>query len=807
MTPPILTLPIAGMTCAACAVRLEKVLKRLPDVDAEVNFATASARLTSRTAQPPDLAAAMAAVARAGFQVPLSRQRLTLEGMTCVACAQRIEKVLNRLPGVHASVNFATASAEVDYPAGVVSSAQLLDAVRRAGYQAQLPRADTPVTSAGEQDHTGRWLLASTLLALPFVAEMLAMLAGRHGLLPVAWQWALATPVQFLVGWRFYRGAWLSLRGGGANMDVLVALGTSMAYLLSVWTALTAPHHGHVYFEASVSVITLVLLGKWLEQRARRQTAGAIEALLKLAPTTARVERDGAVQDVPVAEVRVGEVVWVREGESAPVDGVVIDGQGSVDESLLTGESAPVSKGVDSPVYAATRNLQGVLRLRATGVGADTQLAAIIRQVGEAQGSKAPIQRLADVISGYFVPAVLAIAVATLLAVGASSGDWERAIMQAVAVLVIACPCALGLATPTAIMVGTGVGARHGILIRNADVLERARALDALVLDKTGTLTEGRPRVVAVLPHAGVAMDELLRVAAALEAGSTHPLARAVRERAAEAGVAVPAVDDFADVPGHGVCGTVDGHAVALGAPRWVAELCGVPVDTVLDASARAAQADGQTVVGVVREGAMLGWLALADRLRVGAREAVAQLAALGVHARMLTGDNRHTAAAIAREAGIAEFTAEVLPQDKAAEVRRLQQAHPGTVGMAGDGINDAPALAAADVGFAIGAGTDVAIEAADVVLVGSDLRGVATAIGLSRATVRKIRQNLFFAFVYNVLGIPLAAFGLLNPVLAGAAMALSSVSVVGNSLLLNRWRPAAIVKARPRSTSMNLDP
>ncbi|WP_277061507.1 cation transporter [Rivihabitans pingtungensis] len=307
MTPPILTLPIAGMTCAACAVRLEKVLKRLPDVDAEVNFATASARLTSRTAQPPDLAAAMAAVARAGFQVPLSRQRLTLEGMTCAACAQRIEKVLNRLPGVHASVNFATASAEVDYPAGVVSSAQLLDAVRRAGYQAQLPRADTPVTSAGEQDHTGRWLLASTLLALPFVAEMLAMLAGRHGLLPVAWQWALATPVQFLVGWRFYRGAWLSLRGGGANMDVLVALGTSMAYLLSVWTALTAPHHGHVYFEASVSVITLVLLGKWLEQRARRQTAGAIEALLKLAPTTARVERDGAVLDVPVA----GSLGWL----------------------------------------------------------------------------------------------------------------------------------------------------------------------------------------------------------------------------------------------------------------------------------------------------------------------------------------------------------------------------------------------------------------------------------------------------------------------------------------------------------------
>ena len=783
MTPPILTLPIAGMTCAACAVRLEKVLKRLPDVDAEVNFATASARLTSRTAQPPDLAAAMAAVARAGFQVPLSRQRLTLEGMTCAACAQRIEKVLNRLPGVHASVNFATASAEVDYPAGVVSSAQLLDAVRRAGYQAQLPRADTPVTSAGEQDHTGRWLLASTLLALPFVAEMLAMLAGRHGLLPVAWQWALATPVQFLVGWRFYRGAWLSLRGGGANMDVLVALGTSMAYLLSVWTALTAPHHGHVYFEASVSVITLVLLGKWLEQRARRQTAGAIEALLKLAPTTARVERDGAVQDVPVAEVRVGEVVWVREGESAPVDGVVIDGQGSVDESLLTGESAPVSKGVDSPVYAATRNLQGVLRLRATGVGADTQLAAIIRQVGEAQGSKAPIQRLADVISGYFVPAVLAIAVATLLAVGASSGDWERAIMQAVAVLVIACPCALGLATPAAVMVGVGLGARHGVLFRHATALEHAGRLTVLAVDKTGTLTEGRPQLTEVIALAADNREQALALAASLEAGSEHPLAAAILRAAQDAQLGLQPVEAFSVSVGQGVSGVINGRALRLGVPAWVSPtLAEHPQVTRLTEA-------GHTVAALADETQVLALLALSDAIRPSAAPTIARLRAMGVEVHMLTGDNPAAAARVAKALDIRCWQAGVRPDGKARAIAELQ-ARGERVGMAGDGVNDAPALAQADVSLAMGGGSHVAIETAEITLMHGDLLAAADAIDLSRRTLAKIRQNLFFAFIYNILGIPLAALGGLNPVIAGAAMAMSSVSVVSNALLLRRWRP-----------------
>ncbi len=808
MSTARIELPIEGMTCAACASGLERALNRAPGVWAQVNFASERARIDYDPAQA-DVAALVARVGKAGYAVKPARADFDVTGMTCASCAASIERVLGKTPGVLAArVNLAAEKAQVDYLPGMIDPAGIAARIGKAGFAAsEVHQAGADGLAAREAAERTAWrrqlamFALSAALSLPLLAQMAMMFgggghAGVHAELPRWLQWALATPVQLWIAAPFYVAGWKSLRNGSANMDVLVALGTGIAWLYSTVVTVAGLHGQHVYFEASASIVTLVLLGRLLESRAKRRTTRAVRALLDLKPATAKVERDGQVVEVDAASLAVGDVFVVAAGERVPVDGQVVGGRADVDEAMLSGEAMPVAKAPGDAVYAATINRDGLLRARATGVGADTLLAQIVRMVDEAQGSKAPIQALADRIAAVFVPAVLAIAVLTFGITWAVAGSFATALVHAVAVLVIACPCALGLATPTAIMVGTGVGARHGILIRNAEVLERARALDALVLDKTGTLTEGRPRVVAVLPHAGVAMDELLRVAAALEAGSTHPLARAVRERAAEAGVAVPAVDDFADVPGHGVRGTVDGHAVALGAPRWVAELCDVPVDTVLDASARAAQADGQTVVGVVREGAMLGWLALADRLRVGAREAVAQLAALGVHARMLTGDNRHTAAAIAREAGIADFTAEVLPQDKAAEVRRLQQAHPGTVGMAGDGINDAPALAAADVGFAIGAGTDVAIEAADVVLVGSDLRGVATAIGLSRATVRKIRQNLFFAFVYNVLGIPLAAFGLLNPVLAGAAMALSSVSVVSNSLLLNRWRPATTAKA-----------
>jgi Cu+-exporting ATPase len=805
MSAARIELPIGGMRCAACASGLERALNRAPGVRAQVDFAGERARIDYDPAQA-SVAGLVERIGKAGYAVKPARADFDIDGMTCAACAASIERVLGKAPGVLAArVNLASAKAQVDYLPGAIDPAGIAARIGKAGFgarEAGIPGA--AALAAREAAERTAWrrqramFVLSAALSLPLLAQMAMMFgggghAGMHAELPRWLQWALATPVQLWIAAPFYVAGWKSLRNGSANMDVLVALGTGIAWLYSTVVTVAGLHGQHVYFEASASIVTLVLLGRLLEARARQRTTAAVRSLLQLAPARARVERDGQVVEVDAAGLAPGDVLVVAAGARVAADGQVLGGCSSVDESMLSGESMPVAKAPGDALYAGTVNQGGMLRARVTGVGADMLLARIARMVDEAQGSRAPIQKLADRIAAVFVPAVLAIATVAFAATWVLGGTFATALVHAVAVLVIACPCALGLATPTAIMVGTGVGARHGILIRNAEVLERACALDTLVVDKTGTLTEGRPRVVALLPAAGTAAGDLLGLAAALEAGSAHPLARAVREHAAGAGIAVPALEDFADVPGHGVRGRVAGREVALGAPRWVAGLCGMPADAVLDDRARAAQAGGQTVVGVVRDGALLGWLAVADRLRADARAAVRQLQALGVRVTMLTGDNRHTAAAIAREAGIADFAAEVLPQDKAAQVRRLQRAHPGAVGMAGDGINDAPALAAADVGFAIGAGADIAIEAADVVLVGSDLRGVAIAIGLSRATVRKIRQNLFFAFVYNVLGLPLAAFGLLNPVLAGAAMALSSVSVVASSLWLNRWHPPLV--------------
>jgi P-type Cu+ transporter len=680
--------------------------------------------------------------------------------------------------------------------------------VRRAGFDAtptrEIDAAELQARAARDEAQWRRELLVlvvAALLTAPLFAQMAAMFglvspgaapAGAvHGeLLPRWLQWALATPVQFWAGARFYRAAWKALRGGSANMDVLVVLGTSAAYGYSaVVTAFGL--HEHVYFEASAAIVTLILLGRLLEARARRKTSSAIRALLQLRPKTARVERDGQVFEVDAGSLVVGDIFVVAAGEAVPVDGEVIGGASSVDESMLSGESLPVTKEIGSRVHAATLNQSGVLRARATGVGADTLLAQIIRMVDEAQGSKPPIQHLVDRIAGVFVPTVVAIALITFAATWLVTGVFATALVHAVAVLVIACPCSLGLATPTAIMVGTGLSARAGILIRNADVLERARSVRALIVDKTGTLTEGRPQVTDVFAADAQAERETLALAAAIETGSAHPLARAITQRAAEDGIAIGSVDGFDTVAGKGVLGHVDGRAVVLGAPAWLDELHGAQAatDAVLAARIAQAQAEGKTVVGVLANGAVVGYLAIADRLRSSARDAVALLQSRGIAVLMLTGDNQRTAAAIAAQAGIARFRAEVLPAHKAEEVKRLQAEVGPHVGMVGDGINDAPALAAADASFAIGAGSDVAIESADVVLVRGDLHGVADAIDLSAATLRKIRQNLFFAFIYNVLGIPLAAFGLLDPVIAGAAMALSSVSVLSNSLLLNRWR------------------
>ncbi len=721
---------------------------------------------------------------------PQHRIDLVLTGMTCAACAARIEKVLNRLPGVSAAVNFATESARVDYtPTAPVTTETLIHAVEKAGYGAHLKTANSrdDEKRLHVEAYRGEWnrFVISALLTLPFIAQMAGMLAGAaHDLLPVWLQFALATPVQFWIGKRFYAGAWNSLRGGGANMDVLVALGTTMAYGYSVAViAWKLPHH--VYFEASATVITLVLLGKVLEMRARAKASSAIEALMRLQPKTATVERNGERVEINVADMQPGNIFIVRPGDSIPVDGDVLDGESAVDESLLTGESLPSAKRPGARVYAGTINQQGLLRCAATGVGQQTALAAIVRLVEDAQGSKAPIQRLADVISGVFVPVVIAIAAVTWIAWWLIGGDLTTATINAVAVLVIACPCALGLATPTAIMVGSGMGARAGVLIRNAAALETAGGINTLVVDKTGTLTEGKPVVTDIIVLNDANRNDVLAVAAALEQGSKHPLALAVVAHARESALTLEPVSDFQSISGKGIQANIGGAAAALGSPAFATEL-GL---TLPDADIAALQRSGKTVIFVACAQRTLGIIGIADRLRPTTPGAIRELEALDVTPVMLTGDNALTAEAIAREAGIAQWHAGMLPQDKASHVQSLRN-DGRKVGMAGDGVNDAPALASADVSFAIGAGADVAIQTSDITLMRNDLMSVVDAIRLSRATLAKIRQNLFFAFFYNALGIPLAAMGLLNPVIAGAAMALSSVSVVGNALLLKRWRP-----------------
>lgn len=784
-------LPVTGMNCAACAVRLEKVLNRLPGVQAEVNFATGKARLraAAESAPPSDI---LAAIRKAGFDVAPSVLELSLGGMSCAACAARIEKVLNRLPGVEASVNFAAETARVGYTPGLADPATIVAAVARAGFSATpIAGRDREADKARKAEALkaeARGFLVAALLTLPFLAQMIWMFAGDAGahhdeLLPRWLQCLLATPVQFWIGRRFYAGAWSSLRGGGANMDVLVALGTSVAYFFSLAVVVLGRHDLHVYFEASASIITLVLLGKLLEARAKAGTSAAIEALLRLQPATARIERDGQWVEVPVVQVVAGMVFMLRPGDAVPVDGEVLEGESSADEAMLTGESVPVAKQPGDKVFAATVNGDGMLRCRATGVGAETLLAGIVRLVEQAQGGKPAVQRLADRIAAVFVPVVVGIALLTFGAWWWLGGELAPALVNGVAVLVIACPCALGLATPTAVMVGTGQGARAGILVRNAEALELAEKIAVLVVDKTGTLTEGRPAVLEVRMADGVERGILLRLAASLEQTSHHPLARAVVERASEGGHGLPAAEAVRAVAGRGVAGRVEGRAVLVGSPEFLAEE-GMPVPPALLAPLLDS---GLTPVAVAADGAVLGVLGIADPLRATSKAAVARLKALGVRVVMLTGDHPAAAARIAAEAGIDEFRARVMPEGKAAAVEELRRE--GRVAMVGDGINDAPALAAADVSFAIGAGSDVAIEAADLTLVRNDLASVADAISLSRATLGKIRQNLFFAFIYNILGIPAAALGLLNPVIAGAAMAMSSVSVVSNSLLLRRWR------------------
>ena len=808
------SLPIEGMTCASCVGRVERALQKMPGVvEATVNLATEAASV--RSAAGVGLADLRAAVEKAGYTVGESSVTLGIEGMTCASCVSRVEKALLRVPGVvRAEVNLATESATVTLATRQIDEAALVAAVERAGYVAR-PRHPE---SGADAVHTTRrsyewWPVAvAAALSAPLVLPMIGLLFGQHWMLPGWIQLALATPVQFWLGARFYRAGWKALRAGSGNMDLLVALGTSAGYGLSLVQLL---RHGNqsmqLYFEASAVVITLVLLGKWMETRAKRQTTEAIRALNALRPETARVRRDGVDTELPVAQVHVGDLVVVRPGERLPVDGQVVEGSSDVDESLITGESLPVAKHDGDKVTGGAVNGEGLLVVQTTAVGAESTLSRIVRLVESAQGKKAPIQRLVDRVSAVFVPVVIVIALVTVLGWGLSTGNWEAAILNAVAVLVIACPCALGLATPTAIMVGTGAAAKLGILIKDAEALEVAHGVTVVAFDKTGTLTVGKPELMAAVPTASTDRAALLSASAAVQAGSEHPLASAVMNTAKGEGLVIAPATAVRAVAGRGVAAVVEGRELRLGSTRFMQEL-GVDVSALAGAAADW-QTRGCTVSWLAEVRAdppadgspglsaqapaqapavprLLGLLAFGDAPKSSAAAAITALQKMGIRSALITGDNAGSAQGVAQAVGITDVHADVLPEHKADIVAQLK-AGGERVAMVGDGINDAPALAIADVGIAMSTGTDVAMHTAGITLMRGDPALVADAIDISRRTYAKIRQNLFWAFIYNVVGIPLAAFGLLNPVIAGAAMAFSSVSVVSNALLLRRWKGA----------------
>jgi Cu+-exporting ATPase len=790
-----LRLPVDGMTCASCALRVEKALRGVPGVTAaSVNPATDEA--TIATATPVPVGTLADAVRRAGYDVPTHEIRLAVDGMTCASCVARVEKALAKVPGVAAaSVNLATEQATVT-AVRTVSASVLKDAIRRAGYGARGGDASAPSRAALR----GGWsVVLAALLSLPLAAPMLLAPFGIDWV-PNPWlQLGLASVVQFGFGARFYRAGYAALRARTGNMDLLVALGTSAAYGLSLYLLLRHAGHGmavHQYFEASAVVITLVLLGKWLEARAKRATLGAIAALEALQPTTARVRRPEGIVELPVDEVQRGDLIVVRAGERIAVDGEVVEGRSHVDESLITGESLPQAKAPGDRVTGGAVNADGALIVKTLAVGAETTLARVVRLIESAQAAKAPIQRLVDRVSAVFVPVVLAVALLTATGWLLAGAGAEQAILIAVSVLVIACPCALGLATPAAILAGTGAAARHGILIKDAAALERAHAVTTVVFDKTGTLTEGRPALVSIEPTGGETVEGALRLAAALQQASTHPLAHAMLERARRDALAVPGADAAKVLPGRGVEAWVDGRRIVLGSARLLDELQ-VRRDTLADAAALHEGA-GRTLAWLADadHGQLLGLFAFGDAVKPQARSAIERLHALGIRTVLMTGDTDGSAHAVAAALGIADVRARLLPADKAEAVQALR-AQGSVVAMVGDGINDGPALAAADVGIAMSTGSDVAMQTAAITLMRGDPALVADALDISRRTYAKIRQNLGWAFVYNALGIPLAAFGLLNPMIAGAAMAFSSVSVVVNALWLRRWKPAASTRNR----------
>jgi Cu+-exporting ATPase len=786
-TEEAVVLPVEGMTCAGCSGRIERVLRKMDGVrDASVNLATEKAKILFEPSKtdPEHIAQA---IEDSGFHVPPELLRLKVSGMTCASCAGRIEAALRKAPGViTAQVNLASEIATLALLPGRATAADMIHAVEEAGYEAALAssaKAERAAEEKAQQAISRRELLilvTAALFTAPLMAPMLLAPLGVHWMLPGWMQLALAAPVQFLAGARFYRGALSALKAKTANMDVLVALGTSAAFALSLFMLSSG---GHLYFEGAAAIITFVRFGKWLEARAKRSTTRAIRALMELRPESARVRRNGAELLVPPESVGKGEIVVVRPGERLPVDGQIVEGQSQLDESLLTGESLPQEKGIGDTVTGGSINGDGLLAISATRVGHESTLAQIVALVENAQAGKAPIQQRVDQVTAVFVPVVMAAAALTLAAWLLAGVPMEVSLIHAVSVLVIACPCALGLATPAALMVGTGAAARAGILISDAQALEVTHKVDVVVFDKTGTLTEGKPVVREVLAEDG---DALLGLAAAAQHGSEHPLAEAIRRAAADSQASPQQATDFVAMPGKGVSATVAGHVIVVGSPRLLREM-EVDLGPYQD-RASALEAKGMTVVWIAEDDLLKGAIAIGDSLRADSVAAIAKLKNAGVEAIMLTGDNRSAAESIARDLGIERAIAEVMPADKANQITALQEAG-RCVAMVGDGVNDAPALATADVGLAMSSGSDVAMHTAGITLMRPSPMLVADAISISRATTRKIHQNLFWAFAYNSLGIPLAALGFLSPMIAGGAMALSSVSVLANALLLRRWR------------------
>ncbi|EJL20904.1 heavy metal translocating P-type ATPase [Brevibacillus sp. BC25] len=795
------TVAISGMTCAACALRIEKGLGKMEGVEtANVNLALEKSTVVFDPTKT-NIDDIRSKIESLGYGVVTDKVELNISGMTCAACSTRIEKGLNKTAGVlKANVNLAMETATVEYDSSQVSVTDIIQKVEKLGYQA------TRKEDGEEEEKVDRrqeeikrqtrkfWI--SAILSLPLLWSMVSHFSFTSfiwlpEILMNPWvQLALATPVQFIIGAQFYVGAFKALRNKSANMDVLVALGTSAAYFYSLWVAINSigAHGGHMlelYFETSAVLITLIVLGKLFEMKAKGRSSEAIRKLMGLQAKTAVVVRDGVEMTIPVEEVRLGDVVHVKPGDKVPVDGIVMEGQSAVDESMLTGESIPVDKAAGDTVIGATLNKNGFLKVQATKVGKETALAQIIKVVEEAQGTKAPIQRVADSISGIFVPIVVGIAILTFLIwyFFVIPGNFGEALEKAIAVLVIACPCALGLATPTSIMAGSGRAAELGILFKGGEHLETAHHLDTIVLDKTGTVTKGEPELTDVIAI-DIEEQELLSLVGAAEKNSEHPLAQAIVRGIADKGITLSDTGSFEAIPGFGIRATVAGKEVLVGTRRLL-EKHQISYQSVSD-TMLALERSGKTAMLAVVEGKLAGLIAVADTIKPTSKQAVQRMKAMGLTVIMMTGDNRQTAEAIAREAGIDHVIAEVLPEGKAAEVKKLQ-AQGKKVAMVGDGINDAPALATADVGMAIGTGTDVAMEAADITLMRGELTSVADAIEMSKRTIRNIKQNLFWALAYNTLGIPIAAIGFLAPWLAGAAMAFSSVSVVLNALRLQR--------------------